>query len=217
MSSVYLISGLGADWRMFRLLKLPAHLQRHYVEWIAPQHLNEPLSAYVHRLKQQITDPHPILIGLSFGGLAAMELAKTLQPSKTIIISSLATRQALPWYYRALGKLKLHQWVPLRVLQSGQPFAPWFFGAHTRFEKELLKEIILDIDERFLRWSLGQLLDWPQQEVLPGLVQIHGTADRVLPLNDRPGLIKVTAGEHLMVMDRADEISAILGKILTSE
>lgn len=49
----------------------------------------------------------------------------------------------------------------------------------------------MDIDERFLRWSLGQMLSWQQQEVLPGLVHIHGTADRVLPLNDRPGLIKV--------------------------
>ncbi|WP_161888607.1 alpha/beta fold hydrolase [Pontibacter russatus] len=216
MSTVYLISGLGADWRMFRFLKLPAHLQRHYVEWLPPQHISEPLPAYAQRLKQQITDPHPILIGLSFGGLAAIELAKILQPGKTIIISSLATRHDLPWYYRALGKLRLHQWVPLRVLQSGLPFAPWFFGAHTRPEKTLLKEVILGVDAAYLRWSLGQLLDWPQQEVLPGLVQIHGTADRVLPLNDRPGLIKVTAGEHLMVMDRADEISAILRKILAS-
>lgn len=217
MSTVYLISGLGADWRMFRFLQLPTHLQRHYVEWIAPKHIREPLSEYVLRLKQQITDPHPILIGLSFGGLAAIELAKFLQPRKTIIISSLATRYALPKYFRALGATKLHRWAPLQVLQSGLPLAPWFFGAHTRFEKELLREIILDIDERYLRWALGQLLDWQQLEVPPELVHIHGTADRVLPLYDRPGLIKVAGGEHLMVMNRADEISAILGKILPSE
>ena len=217
MSTIYLISGLGADWRMFQFLKLPTHLQRHYVEWLPPKYINEPLPAYAQRLKQQITEPRPILIGLSFGGLAAIELAKILHPKKTIIISSLATRHALPWYYRALGKLKLHRWVPLRVLQSGLPFAPWFFGAHTRPEKKLLKEVILEIDVAYLRWSLGQLLDWPQQEVLPGLVHIHGTADRVLPLYDRPGLVKVAGGEHLMVMGRAEEISAILGKILASE
>lgn len=217
MSTVYFISGLGADWRMFRFLELSTHLKPHYVEWMAPKHIYEPLPEYVHRLKQQITDPHPFLIGLSYGGLAAIELAKILQPRKTIIISSLSTHHALPKYYRALGATKLHHWAPLQVLQSGLPFAPWFFGAHTRFEKDLLREIILDIDERFLRWSLGQLLNWQQREVLPGLVHIHGTADRVLPLYDRPGLIKVPGGEHLMVMSRADEISTILSKILASE
>lgn len=212
-----MISGLGADWRMFRFLKLPEHLQRRHVDWIAPQHINEPLPDYVQRLRQQITEPNPILIGLSFGGLASIELAKILQPKKTIILSSLAKSQDLPGYYRVLGKTNLHRWAPLKLLQSGFPLAPWFFGAHTCADKKLLKHVILDIDEQFLRWSLEQMLDWQQQEVLPGLVHIHGTADRVLPLYDRPGLIKVQGGEHLMVMNRADEISAILSKILESE
>ncbi|WP_162052067.1 alpha/beta hydrolase [Pontibacter pamirensis] len=217
MSTVYLISGLGADWRMLQFLKLPDHLEKHYVDWIAPEHVDEALPDYVRRLKQEITDPDPILIGLSYGGVIAIELAKVLQPRKTIIISSLDTRHGLPWYYRALGKMKLHHWVPLKVLQSALPFAPWFFGAHSRYNKKLLKEVILDIDELFLRWSLGQLLDWQQEEVLPGLVHIHGTADRVLPLYDRPGLIKVPGGEHLMVLQQPGEISAILKKILENE
>ncbi|GAB3535169.1 hypothetical protein GCM10027443_23570 [Pontibacter brevis] len=217
MSTIYLISGLGADWRMFQFLKLPTQFQRHDVEWLRPESINEPLQAYVKRLKQQITAPDPILIGLSFGGVAAIELAKVLKPRKTIIISSLATRHALPWYYRVLGSTRLHHWVPLKVLQRALPFAPWFFGAHTPSNKELLKEVILDIDELFLRWSMGQLLNWQQEEVLPGLVHIHGTADRVLPLYKRPGLIIVPGGEHLMVMHHAGEISAILKKILDEE
>ncbi|WP_347158136.1 alpha/beta hydrolase [Pontibacter chitinilyticus] len=214
MSKVYFISGLGADWRMFQFLKLPDHLPKQYVEWIAPRHLNEPLPAYVQRLQAQITDPAPILVGLSFGGVVAIELAKILQPRKLILISSLATRYALPAYYRALGQTKLHRWLPFRLMQAGYPLAPTLFGAHTKAEKKLLKEVILDMDEKFLRWSVGQLLAWPQQFVPPGLVQIHGTADHLLPLHDRPDIIKVAGGEHLMVMHRAGEISAILTKIL---
>lgn len=128
MSTIYLISGLGADWRMFRFLKLPEHLQRRHVEWMAPQCINEPLPDYVQRLRQKISEPHPILIGLSYGGLAAIELAKILQPSKTIIISSLATSLDLPGYYRALGKTKLHKWVPLKIMQSGLPWHPGSSG-----------------------------------------------------------------------------------------
>ncbi|WP_276499240.1 alpha/beta hydrolase [Pontibacter litorisediminis] len=214
MSTAYFISGLGADWRMFQSLRLPEYIPQQYVEWVAPKHIDEPLHAYVHRLLEQITDPDPILIGLSYGGLVAIELSKILRPRKTILISSLATRHALPALYRAIGKTDLHRWMPLKLMQSVHPIAPLFFGAHTKQEKQLLKEAILEIDEKVLRWSLGQLLAWPQQEVLPGLVQIHGTHDLILPLHDRPDVIKVKRGEHLMVLHQADEISGILSRIL---
>ncbi|WP_230680138.1 alpha/beta hydrolase [Pontibacter rufus] len=217
MSKVYFISGLGADWRMFQFLKLPRYWSQQQVEWMEPLHLDEPLPDYVQRLQVQITTPGPILVGLSFGGVVAIELAKILQPRKVILISSLATRHALPWYYRVAGKTRMQRWMPMQLMKNIYPLAPLFFGAHTRPEKKLLKEVILDMDEKFLRWSLGQLLAWPQQEVLPDLVQIHGTADLVLPLHDRPDIIKVQGGEHLMVMHRAEEISAILSKILEDD
>jgi len=214
MSKAYFISGLGADWRMFQFLKLPDYVPYEHVEWMAPLHRDEPLHAYAARLKAYITDPDPILVGLSFGGLVAIELAKLLKPRLTIIISSLATRHALPAYYRALGKTNMQHWLPFGLMQCVYPIAPFFFGAHTKAERQVLKMAIFDIDEQFLRWALGQLLEWPQEEVLPGLVQIHGARDRVLPLRDRPGIIKIKGGEHLMILHRADEISAILSRIL---
>jgi pimeloyl-ACP methyl ester carboxylesterase len=217
MSKIYFISGLGADWRMFQFLKLPEFLPQHQVTWIEPLSLDESLQSYVVRLQEQITDPEPILVGLSFGGLVAIELSKLVQPKATIIISSLATRHDLPWYYRQLGKTRLHQWLPFPMMKAIHPVAPFFFGAHTKPERRLLKEVILEIDEKFLRWALSRLLDWDQQEPIPGLIQIHGTSDLILPFRDRPGIISVPKGEHLMVMHFADEISVILSKILEAK
>ncbi|WP_162427325.1 alpha/beta hydrolase [Pontibacter pudoricolor] len=214
MSKIYFISGLGADWRMFQFLKLPEFLPQQQVAWIAPQDENESLASYTRRLSEQITDPEPILVGLSFGGLVAIELSKLVQPKVTIIISSLATRHNLPWYYRQLGKTRLQKWLPFPVMKAIYPVAPFFFGAHTEPERRLLKEVILEIDEKFLRWALSRLLDWDQQETIPGLIQIHGTSDLILPFRDRPGIISIPKGEHLMVMHLSDEISVILSKIL---
>lgn len=214
MSKAYFISGLGADWRMFQYLKLPEYIPQQYVEWVAPKHIDEPLHEYVLRLLDQITDPDPILVGMSYGGLVAIELSKILKPRKTILLSSMATHHALPAIYRLVGKTHLHRWMPLKLMQSIHPLAPLFFGAQSKPEKQLLKRAILEIDEKVLRWSLGQLLEWPQEEVLPGLVQIHGTKDRILPIYDRPDIIKVKNGGHLMVLRQADEISAILSRIL---
>lgn len=113
-----------------------------------------------------------------------------------------------------MGKLQLHRLTPFWLMRNMYPFGPFFFGAHTPFEKKLLKEVILETDEKYLRWSLGQLFLWRQHQPLPGLAHIHGTHDKVLPLFERPGIIKVKNGEHLMVLHQADEINAILNKIL---
>ncbi|MDX5481531.1 MAG: alpha/beta hydrolase [Hymenobacteraceae bacterium] len=217
MGTVYFISGLGADWRMFQFLKLPDYLPQKQVQWLEPQHLDESLQSYVKRLLPQIQDPNPTLVGFSFGGLIAIELAKILQAKKTIIISSIATRHAIPWHYRLAGKALLHKYLPFRLMQNTYPLAPYFFGAHSPYERRLLKSVFFRMNEKFLRWALGRLLDWQQEEVIPHLIQIHGTSDLILPYYDRPGIIKVQKGEHLMVIHRPDEISAILSKILEED
>ncbi|MEJ8756112.1 alpha/beta hydrolase [Pontibacter sp. H259] len=217
MSKIYFISGLGADWRMFQFLKLPEHLPQQQIHWIEPLSIDEPIQSYVLRLQEQITEPAPILMGLSFGGLIAIELSKILHPCTTIIISSLATRHDMPWYYRALGKTNMQRWLPFKLMKATHPLAPLFFGAHTQPERKLLKEVILQIDEKFLRWALCRLLDWEQNELIPDLIQIHGTSDMVLPCCPRPGMITIPNGEHLMVMHEADKISAILSKILEEQ
>ncbi|QCR23356.1 alpha/beta hydrolase [Pontibacter sp. SGAir0037] len=213
-STIYFVSGLGADWRAFQFLRLPPDQPYQHVPWIAPDSINEPLQEYARRLAVQITDPNPILIGLSFGGVTAIELAKILHPKKVILISSLSTSRALPWYYRLMGLLRMHRYTPMSLLRSLHPIAPLLFGARSDYEKKLLKEYILTTNETYLRWALGQLLNWKQATVWPGLVHIHGTADRILPLRDRPDIIKIKGGEHLMITHRFDEINVILNRIL---
>jgi pimeloyl-ACP methyl ester carboxylesterase len=214
MTTIYFISGLGADWRMFQFLKLPDHLLQYQISWLEPLSQDEPLESYVQRLLPQIKDTQPILVGFSFGGLVAIELAKLLQPRKTIIISSLASRHALPWYYRLAGKSFLHRFLPFKIMQNTYPMAPFFFGAQTPYERRLLKSVFFRINEKYLRWALARMLDWQQEAVLPGLVQIHGTADKVLPPTDDVNIIRVPDGEHLMILHRAEEVSAILSRIL---
>ncbi|MEJ8801406.1 alpha/beta hydrolase [Pontibacter sp. H249] len=214
MSKAYFISGLGADWRMFQFLKLPDQIAVEQVKWVEPESFDEPLQNYVQRLLPQIDDPHPILVGFSFGGLVAMELAKVLHPVKTIIISSIATRHNLPWYYRVAGKTLLHKYLPFKLMQNTYPIAPFFFGAQTPYERRMLKSVFFRINEKFLRWALARLLDWDQEIPPENTIQIHGTADKVLPMADSGNIIKLKDAEHLMVIHRAEEVSAILSRIL---
>jgi pimeloyl-ACP methyl ester carboxylesterase len=214
MSKIYFLSGLGADWRMFQFLKLPDHLEQHQIHWISPSSIDEPLDKYANRLLPQIHSPNPILVGFSFGGLVAVELAKIIKPRKTILISSIATKQDLPWYYRFAGKTLLHRLLPFKVMQNTYPVAPFLFGAHTPYERRMLKSIFFRMDELFLRWSLSRLLDWEQDELIQDIIQIHGTDDLILPAGSGKDVIKIRHGKHLMIMHKAEEVSNILSRIL---
>lgn len=197
---------------MFQFLHITCK-HKVYVRWIKPEK-EEPLPDYARRLAAQITEPNPILIGMSFGGVVAIELAKFLDPHKTILISSIASSRSLPWYYRLMGWLRLHLIIPVAWLKRFHFVAPMLFGAATIAEKALLKQVILETDPHFLRWALGQLLAWHQPDQYGHIVMVHGTADRILPMREHPNIIKVKRGGHLMVLSHAPEISAKLNIIL---
>ncbi|MDY7021951.1 MAG: alpha/beta hydrolase, partial [Cyanobacteriota bacterium] len=105
LKDVYFISGLGADKRVFRRLKTEGYQPVH-IDWIEPEK-GESISDYAQRLATQIKSENPILVGLSFGGLIAVEMAKHLNPEKVILISSAKNHTEVPPYF------KLFRWFPI--------------------------------------------------------------------------------------------------------
>ena len=106
---VYFISGLGADKRAFYKIKLPQGYQAVFLDWIVPL-AGESFPDYAKRFSQSIKqDEEFVLIGLSFGGMLASEIAKIVSPKKLIIISSLSSYKELPWYFKLAGKLGIHR------------------------------------------------------------------------------------------------------------
>ncbi|WP_443946477.1 alpha/beta fold hydrolase [Pedobacter sp. AW1-32] len=99
LMNVYFISGLGADRRIFSNINLRPDLKIIHVNWIAFGK-KESLEKYAARLSLQIdTSISFALVGVSFGGIIAVELAKLLKPSATVIISSSVKRTELPLTY----------------------------------------------------------------------------------------------------------------------
>ena len=104
--NVYFISGIGADQRAFSYITLPQGFNAIHLPWIKPLKA-EPLAAYALRLTAGINTAEPfILVGLSMGGMIAVEIAKKFPPVCTILISSIPLATQLPRYYRIAGKLK---------------------------------------------------------------------------------------------------------------
>lgn len=209
---LYLFSGLGADERAFSLLDF-SNSAPTFIKWIPPLE-KEPIEDYATRLLDQIKTKKPILIGLSFGGLMAVEVAKQIETEKVILISSAKTKFEIPFYFRFSGQLRLHKFLPTNLLKASNFITNWFFGATSKFEKQLLKEILRDTDPTFLIWAIEQLTHWKNQTKPKNIVHIHGTADRILPLCfvERAKIIK--NGGHLMTLSKSKEMNIVLKELL---
>ncbi|AMM52499.1 hypothetical protein TH61_16735 [Rufibacter sp. DG15C] len=211
---VYLLSGLGADERLFHNLKLK-HPSPKVIKWIKPEPA-ESLSHYAQRLLPQMepSDQPPILVGLSFGGMVAQEIAKLIPVKRVILLSSLADTNALPWHFRLGGFLKLQEWLPFNLAKKWPVPGYWLFGVDDPEERKLFNSIVQDTDIHFLRWSLTQILKWKHQAKGFEMVVIHGDADKVLPVPQHPNVHVLKGGEHLVVLNRAEEVSALINQYL---
>jgi hypothetical protein len=210
MKEIYLLSGLGADKRVFDFIDFSG-LKINYVDWIEPLG-NETIQSYAQRLLAQIHAVKPILIGVSFGGMMAIEIAKLIETHKVILISSVKTKTDIPIYLRIAGRLRLHKLIPIKLLKSVNRFTFWFFGTKTESEKELLRTIIKETDNEFLKWAIDKIVNWKNTSLLRNVIHFHGTADKMLP--SRTADFKIQDGGHLMVISHGQELSRLIRKSL---
>ncbi|MCF0056815.1 alpha/beta fold hydrolase [Dyadobacter sp. CY356] len=215
--NVYFLSGLGADKRVFDKLKLDDRYDVHYIEWISPKR-KEPLHDYAQRLIAQMDTTKPFqLVGLSFGGIVASEIAEIVRPEQIILISSTPTNIPVSKFNRGLIKFFLASPFAAPILKSTNSYTYRYFGADTPELKTLLKQILHDTDSKFLKWALIRMSEWKHPDKAENLYHIHGSEDRLIPLKIVKPDIIIEGGGHLMVYKQHEEISKILNQQLAKK
>jgi hypothetical protein len=213
---VYLISGLGADSRVFNRIKLPGGYEAVHLDWIDPLP-NEKFSDYAKRFSRLITSGEEfILIGLSFGGMLVSELGKTLSPNKIIIISSVSCQKELPWYFKLAGKLNLQKIISPSIYKRAT-ILNRFMGPGDKEMKNIVYEYVRRTNPEFIRWSINEILHWDQTQRPSGLIHIHGSNDHLLPCRYTKADYIVQRGGHLMVLNRAEDVNRILREVLDGQ
>ncbi len=211
-NSIYILSGLGTDERVFKNLVFEGH-SINFIKWVEPGN-NEPMSAYALKLIEQVVDEMPILIGLSFGGMMAVEIAKHIKTKKVILISSAKTYREIPFYFRFFGSFGVHKILPFRFLMEIDFFTNWLFGVYSKPDKLLLRLILDDIDHKFLLWSIDEILKWKNVQIPQNLVHIHGSHDKILPIRFVKYHLRISRGCHLMILNQPEDLNAILKDLL---
>lgn len=208
MKNLYIFSGLGADKRVFQNMDFEGY-NATFVDWILPIQ-NESIAEYAKRLVSQINHKQPILIGLSFGGIMAVEVSKIIEVEKVILIASAKNATEIPWYYKIAGKCRLYNMMPISLMKSANFVSFWFFGIGSKHEKKLLTTILKDTDDNFLKWAIIQITTWKNQFNPQNSYHIHGTSDRILPIRFIKSCIKVEQGGHFMTLNKAKHLTEIV-------
>lgn len=212
MKKVYFISGLGADKRAFSFLDL-SFCDPIFINWIPPLK-NESLQHYAIRLKDQITEPEAAIVGVSFGGMLATEIAKSDPSVKAIIISSNKIKKEFPKILLTGKYIPAYKWMPASFLKKGSLFRKLFFGPKVTKQKEVFNAILNDTDYTFTKWAIQSILQWNNSIIPENIIHIHGTADKLLPFKLVKEDYTIAGGSHLMIMNNHQEISALLKKLI---
>jgi pimeloyl-ACP methyl ester carboxylesterase len=214
MKTIYCISGLGADERAFSKLVVHDH-ELKVIKWLMP-HTGESLPDYAIRMRAEITEEDPILMGLSFGGMLCTEIAKQIPVKRIIIISSIKSAAELPVWLKTAAKLRLNKILPMRSTKLTEPFQNRILGVSTPEEINLVRQFRTKADLPYTTWAVDQAINWKNEWQHPEIFHIHGDRDNLFPIKYVKPTYVIKNGGHFMIMNKAEEVSSCINAILNN-
>lgn len=211
---VYFVSGMCNPCSVFDNIILPEGYEKVYIEWLIPKE-EELLEAYTIRMSEKIDKSEPfILIGYSFGGIIVQLMNAFLDPTKTIIISSMKSEKEIPQLFKFAKASHFFEYVPKSVYGSTNFVTDIFTRYLYELPTEEVRQLMTITDPVYVRWSIEQITHWTPKIKCENLYHIHGTKDQIFPFRQIDNVYGVINGDHLMVIHRAEEISALIDHII---
>lgn len=213
MKHIYCISGFGADERVFSKLDFGDH-PIHFISWLTPLK-KESIEQYAKRMGEKIQHDNPILLGLSFGGIMCIEIAKIIKTHKVILISSIKSFREMPLWMRLAGKSKLNKFFPLKSFRIIEPIENYNLGIENSDELKLVREYRRNISQQYTNWAIHQILHWKNEWQPGALIHIHGDKDHIFPIKNIKADYIIAGGGHFMIMNRAEKVNGIIKDLLS--
>lgn len=209
----YFISGMAADGRVFKYIHLPEGYEMVHLNWFPPLK-GEKLASYANRMAERIDASEPfVLIGLSMGGMIAAEICRIIKPVQTILISSIPSGNGLPLYFKWAGQWNLPSIIPVPLVKAAAK-GKRLFTKERSADKMMLKQIIEESDDRFIKWAMTAISRWERQDPPENYIHIHGDRDPVLPIRFTHPTHIVKGAGHLLVMTHGRQVNKILTEVL---
>ncbi len=206
--TVYCISGLGADEKVFYNLHLKGHKLK-YIPWLVP-HKKETIKGYAGRMAAHIEQESPILLGVSFGGMIGIEIAKQMKLQRLIIVSSIKSTVELPGWMKIAGKIKLNKLIPSKSYQFTEKIDNNRLGVSTKEERDMVRIYRKNADPVYLDWAIHQILNWKNDWQPDNIIHIHGDKDKIFPIKKINPTHIIKEGTHMIIYNRANEVGEFI-------
>ena len=210
METLYLIPGTGADHRFFSRLQLDVKTQ--VIEW-AEWGNAKTIREYAEVLSSQINKEESFgILGVSFGGMLAVEMSKFLNPEKLILVSSAKTHKELPAMVRFSRRVGVHYVISPWLIKI-IPFAGKIFGVSKK-DKRFFDKMINETPAGHLKKTIRSILYWENTVFPAKTIHIHGSQDKVIPIKNINIPSVVNGGGHFMVYNMANEVGKVINRSL---
>ncbi|MEC5395609.1 alpha/beta hydrolase [Bergeyella sp. RCAD1439] len=214
---IYVVSGLGADFKVLERLRFPAGFEVVFLDWLMPEK-EEAFVDYVDRMADRIDDSAPFcLLGYSFGGIIVQEIHRRKPARKVIILGSIKSDKEKSGVLKWASLTRFPKLIPLRVFNN-RSFAVYGFIRHFMDpENPKIFEYFRVRDPYYLKWSVEKISEWKASASSAEVIQILGDRDIVFPVKySRPDYV-IRGGTHLFPATKSKEVSALLAQILSQD
>lgn len=209
---LYVISGLGADFKVLEKLKFPKHLEIVFLDWLLPER-GEAFHHYVERMAEKIDDSEPFyLLGYSFGGIMVQEIDKIKPTEKIVILGSIKSDREKSRFIKVGEITKIPKYLPENIFTEKSALA--YASIRRLFDPKnpKLMDYFTVRDPYYLKWSIEKIAEWKFEEN-PKVIQILADKDIVFPIKySKPNYV-IQNGTHLFPATKHREVSELLSEI----
>ncbi|MEO8067922.1 MAG: alpha/beta hydrolase [Flavobacteriales bacterium] len=211
---IYLLPGIACDHRLFDRVNLRG-LDVVKLDW---PHFRERCGlvdiAKDLSLSVDATEAH-VLVGVSMGGMVALELALITKPERVVLISTWTGPGEWPWFVRWSARVQAEVLINSLTMRLAFP-ARRLLGARDETTDRFLMAMALKAGPTQIRRATHAILRWKGSRWTGSMVRIHGDKDALMPLALVHADHVVPDGTHAMIYCQPEAVSAALRTALTT-
>ena len=214
---LYLIPGMATDCRVFKYFEFDTSLvspkEIRWDDWTGLEGLND----YAGVLAGQIDTTRSFaLLGVSMGGMLAMEIGRLVNPGAIILISSARSPCEIPGRYKVGRMLPVYKWLNDSILNRVTAIKYTLRDIRSEEDKVLYQQMVKETGAEFFKWQMNAVVNWKMDCVDPDIpkLHIHGSSDNILPVRKIQADYIIQKGTHKMVINYSRQLSSMINDYL---
>jgi len=177
----------------------------------------EAIPDYAKRLHRNLRPVRKFyLVGVSFGGTLALELARLSQPEAVILVGSATKAEELSREVRLLAdKAAMLPEVLWSRIRDHHELIEQYLGIQDPKVSQIMDDVFEQLNLKAVRWGLKKLPHW-ELDFEPNcpVYRLHGSEDRVAIPADWESVEKVEGGGHLINVTHPGQVNPYLQQVI---